>query len=301
MTRKILNALIVALLAYTACSCSSLKGKSTAISGDSGTVSEAGTGTPVVTYPDRSSGSTTLTKAESPTAGSPLSGQMAGEWTITAAGKYHIQQDEDMPYIYFDESDGRFYASNGCNVLNGDFKADAQSNVTFSNVLSTMADCPDLAYLKDINSALRDGSSVKMKVETDGKATIAYLMSKSGTKLLTLRRHNTDELNGKWRVSQIEALKVDDDQVNIFLDIPEKSIHGNTGCNYFNGQITVDPEKANSISFSQMAVTMKACPNSDVEMAMLVALEETASYSLSGSTLRLLSARGKTVMTLVRE
>lgn len=314
MTKKIHKffhrALIVTAIALLVSSCSVLSKKSSGVSGDSGTTEKSETPTvaasPTTSTQKRPSSTkkqpSTTTKTPSSTKkNSSLMGQLNGEWIIVQAGKYSINQDEDMPYIYFDENDNKFYASNGCNILNGEFMINEQSELTFSNILSTMAICPDLDYPSSINNVIKEGSSHKVKLEKDEKGTIAYLTNSSGKKLLTMVKHNDELLNGEWEVVQIGNKKIgNQDRPNIFLDIPEKTVHGNTGCNYFNGVLHLDPNSPNSISFSQMAVTMRACPNQEVERLMLVALEEAYSYSLSGNSLKLLDSSKKTVITLRR-
>lgn len=232
---------------------------------------------------------------------SALAGKLSGEWTIIQAGKHKIEQDEDMPYICFEESTGKFYASNGCNILNGQFQTPSETSMTFSQVISTMMSCPDLEYPSTIDKALRDGNTVSISFETHGKETYCYFKGSNGDTLLTLRRHNMEQLNGQWEVSEIEGKKIHLPEVNIFFDIPELSVHGNTGCNYFNGEILIEPGISNSISFSQMAVTMRACPNSDIERRFLVALEQVTTYSFSGKTLRLLTDNNRTLIVLKRK
>lgn len=232
---------------------------------------------------------------------SPLLGKMNGEWVIVGVGQNTIVRDANMPYIYFDESDSRFYASNGCNTLNGTYKLSG-SNVTFANGLSTLQECPDVAYTSDISKALGDGVTLAANYEHKGQESYIYLRNRSGANVLTLRRHNMETLTGQWIVSEIEGEKINDPELNIFIDIPELKVHGNTGCNYFNGSVLIDPVYPNSISFSQMGVTMRMCEKSDLERKYLVALEQAQSYRLSdANTLLLLNDHGKTVLTLKRD
>ncbi len=43
-----------------------------------------------------------------------------GEWTVASVGEIKIETEENVPYVNF-APDGRFYASDGCNVINGDY------------------------------------------------------------------------------------------------------------------------------------------------------------------------------------
>lgn len=232
---------------------------------------------------------------------------IGGEWIIVGVGDEQIHQDSDMPYVIFSDSEEKFYASNGCNIINGDYKYTPGDNaesgvITFDHVLSTMAYCPDITYQQAISVVLNEGVTVKCQIRQQGRESYMELRSNSGDLLLTLRRHNLEVINGQWKVAQIGDKKYDGDQMNVFFDIPELRIHGNTGCNFFNGIIEIDPNEASAISFTSMGVTMKMCENADVERSMLVALEETTGYSLTdNSTLELKDASGATVMLLKRE
>lgn len=233
---------------------------------------------------------------------SPLS-LIGGQWLIIETNGYEIMLDEDMPYVIFSEAEGRFYAYNGCNMINGDYSLKDEKSLWFSNVLSTMQLCPDTPYETAITKVFGDGKSVSIKIAKEGNESYLYFYDSNRMQLMKLRRHNLEVLNGQWAVAEIENEEVDGDEVNVFLDLPELKIHGNTGCNYFNGLITPDPSEPSSISFSQMAVTMKICPNQEIERLMLVGLEETKTYSLmnNNNTLLLKDEDGKTRLKLIRK
>lgn len=228
---------------------------------------------------------------------------ISGDWTIVKAGDTEISLDDGMPYLIFSDSEGRFYAFNGCNYINGDYTYDqANGKITFANVVSTMADCPDIDFPSSISVVLNEGVSVKTSITEKGRESYMELMSNSGDALMTLRRHNLEVANGQWRIESIDGKKIDAEGLNVFLDIPAMKIHGNTGCNFFNGEIEIDPSEPSSIAFTRMGVTMKMCENAELERTMLVALEETTSYSLKGSdSLELKNSSGKTILKLVRE
>lgn len=227
---------------------------------------------------------------------------ISGEWTIVKVAGEGITLDEGMPYVIFSDSEGRFYAFNGCNYINGDYSYDqANGKIQFANVVATMADCPDIDFSNSISVIFNEGVSVKSSISEKGRESYMELKSNSGDALMTLRRHNLEVANGQWRVEEINGKRVDSSELNVFLDIPEMKIHGNTGCNYFNGEIEIDPTEPSSISFTRMGVTMRMCDNTELERTMLVALEETTSYSLYGDTLDLKNTTGKNLIKLERE
>lgn len=228
--------------------------------------------------------------------------QLSGEWTIIKVGKTEIPYEDEMPYLIFDEKQWVFYASNGCNVLNGNFVYDGEYGIKFGTVASTMRYCPEVKYDSEINAVLSDGNLVTAKLEQSGRETYLSLLNRQGQTVMRLRRHNLDFMNGQWDVTRIGDNDVKDEGVNIFFDIAERKVHGNSGCNYFNGSIEIDPYRSSSISMKNMAVTMRSCPNLDTEMKFLVALEQVTQVKTSGhNTLHLLDRQGHTVLTLHRE
>lgn len=223
---------------------------------------------------------------------------LAGEWNIVAVGKTSITDREDMPYLNFDR--GNVYGSNGCNILNGNYKLDA-GRLSFSHVASTRRYCPDVPFEHDINVVVADGTSYPVRIERVGHESYLYLMGGNGNKLLTARRHNMGFLNGQWQVTSIDGKEIDDEECNIFFDIAEGKVHGNTGCNYFNGSVYINSDRSNALELSNMGVTRMACYKTEQQTAMLVAMEQTAS-AIQGSDGRvmLLDKNGKKLITLRR-
>lgn len=224
---------------------------------------------------------------------------LAGEWLIVKAGTEDIAEEEDMPYINFDPAENRYYAYNGCNYLNGAIILD-ERHVTFANSISTMRYCADKGYDVAILTALNDNKPMRITFRQSDGASFIDLYGGSKDTSLTLRRHNMEFLNGHWRVTEING-NAPEVAADIFFDIAELKIHGNTGCNYFNGVIYIDPSHGNAIDFSQMGVTRMACPNTQQETAMLVALEQTVTATrLSSSTTQLADRNGKVLIKLQR-
>ena len=229
-----------------------------------------------------------------------LSKALAGEWSVLEVAGTKVDAEENVPYVSFVPAENRFYASNGCNILNGSYSL--KGNVlTFSNILSTLKMCADAPYESAINAAISEGRPVKALLKEIGSETYLYLNDNSGAPLMTLCRHNMEFLNGQWRVTAIDGKAIDDEEANVFFDIPSLKVHGNTGCNYFNGEILIDPSVPNSISFSGMGVTRMACYKGDQERLMLVALEETVTaLPVNKNTVALANADGCQVLTLTR-
>lgn len=229
-----------------------------------------------------------------------LDKDIAGEWAITKVGDIKVTVEEDAPYLTFAPAEGRFYSSNGCNILNGNYKTTGNT-IEFGKVLSTMKYCADVPFEQGISSVLTDGNKVKVLIKQIGKETYMYFNDNSGKALMTLVRHNMQFLDGQWQVTAINGKRIDDEEANIFIDVASLKVHGNTGCNYFNGEILINPDEPNSISFSGMGVTRMTCPNIAQERLMLVALEETTSaVKVNDNTVAFANSRGQQVLTLTR-
>lgn len=251
--------------------------------------------------PDKSSSETKQSQNHAMAADeAKLRANLGCEWTIVKVGDKKISRDEDMPYLYLDTADGKLYGSNGCNVINGNFSVSGRK-ITFSNVLTTMRYCPDCDFDTDINAVIADGRTVNALLVNAGKETFLYFNASDGKSLLTLVRHGLKFLDGQWQVHTVNGKTIDDEEANIFFDLASLKVHGNTGCNYFNGEILLNPERADALSISGMGVTRMACPKGDQEREMLVALEETvAAVKGSDDTAILIGEGNKPLITLKR-
>lgn len=221
-----------------------------------------------------------------------------GEWRIIKVGDTKISGDEDMPYINFEAATGRFYSSNGCNLLNGDYKVDGDK-IEFKSVISTMKYCGWMKYDTAINAVISEEAPVRVAVSRLGNEYYLTFYSLAGKELMVASRDNMGFLNGNWQIVKVKGNEINDEEATIFIDVPALKVHGNTGCNYFNGTIYINPEKSNAIDFSNMALTRMACPKFEQEQAIMLALEETATALDRGDgNAILLDSAGKELMTL---
>lgn len=223
-----------------------------------------------------------------------------GEWTIYKVDGKALTGDE-RPYITFDAENSRFYGSNGCNTINGDYNLGG-TTLSFSNVISTMRACADAPFEYAINRALDKVSGYA--VGKKGHESYMNLTGADGQTLMVLRKHNMDFLNGTWRVTLLSGKPVeleDDESMRLVVDIPELKLHGNTGCNILNGNLLVDPDKKNAIQFHNVVTTRMACRDQQQETAFLLALEAVdAATAIGDDSVALLDDEGKTVITLRR-
>lgn len=223
---------------------------------------------------------------------------VGGSWTIIQVGKTTIDRDEDMPYIVFVPGDGSFYANNGCNTLNGAYSI-SDDKILFHNVLTTMRLCPDVTFDHEINTIICDEVATQLKISEVGSETILEFVSSAGKSLMSLRRGNLEFLNGQWNITSVAGLDSLKTAANVFFDLTDLKLHGNTGCNFINGEIYLDHRMANAVDFSNIITTLKMCQYPEQQTAILVALEETESAISDGADkVLLLDASGKILMEL---
>lgn len=218
--------------------------------------------------------------------------QLAGEWTIKKLRGKNISTSE-RAYINFDVTNAKIYGSNGCNFINGKFSLNGTS-ITFSDITATHKSCNDHSASRNIMKAIAETGNLIINEENG----IEYLVlrSKSNHELLRLKRNNFDFANGPWCVSEIAGESTSALDMRLVVDTDQLSIHGDTGCNIFNGIITIDGDKYHAIQFEDLISSRKPCENISYETALLVALEETVSARLDNDgRLLLIDNKGNVV------
>lgn len=250
------------------------------------------------------SAETIAAKADSASvAGDDLKGVIAddfslnGEWTVYSV-RGNVVTGEERPYVTFDIPAKRFYGNNGCNYINGDLTVAVNHAVKFDNMISTMKMCQDDQFQYLINLALNDVVSYSARYEKP--ITFLDLKDAAGQTVLVLRRHNMDFLNGGWKVTELNGTPlVQEDDATMTFDTADLKIHGTTGCNIFNGEMFIDPDKTDSLQILQLVTTRMMCAPDSRETEFLLALEsvETARRQSDG-TVVLYSADGNQLFKL---
>lgn len=211
-----------------------------------------------------------------------ISHVLYGEWTVADVGGTAVT-GENRPYVIFDKSQGnnpfvvRCYANDGCNTINGTYAVTPGGSMKpSSDMASTLRMCPDAPYEMAVGLALHNVTNYK--IEAVGRDYILYFNDAQGKTLMTLRKSDIGFMNGAWKVTRIgnQDLKADS-ETEMVIDLAELKVHGNAGCNIFNGSIYVAPDKQNSLQFRDLATTRMTCPDIATERAFLVALEDRKS------------------------
>lgn len=228
-------------------------------------------------------------------------GVVKGDWAIESVnGKDAV--GEKAPFIKFVPSEKRIYGSNGCNVINAAYQCNpADSTMRFGDIASTMMLCHKEGLTDvEINQALAQTRYYTWSVADSNY--YLYFFDATNHEVMRLMHQNFQFLNGTWRVTRIGETPIDVAEMKMVIDVDEGKIHGNTGCNIYNGSMEIDMEQANSISFSGIAMTRMACPPGvTYETEFIVALEDvSAAKPVSPTEVILYDDAQKEVMRLQR-
>lgn len=232
----------------------------------------------------------------------PADFSLNGEWTIYSV-RNNMVTGEERPYITFDLAAKRFYGSNGCNIVNGDITLSDKDGLKLDNIIATMKMCSDAPFEYLINLALSEVSSYSARQV--GPNTFLDLKGNGGSVIMVLRRHNMDFLNGAWAITSLNGTPMPaegaEDAATMTINIPDLQIHGTTGCNIFNGQLFIDPDKNNSMQFVNIGTTRMACPPNSRETEFLLGLEMVETAKATGTdTIAMYSADGKLIFEMRR-
>ncbi len=224
---------------------------------------------------------------------------LSGDWAIeTVLGKKAV--GETAPYIKFVPGENRIYGNNGCNILNGSYTSSyIDKTISFSHLATTMMMCGQ-SNLTDVEIGEALGLTVKYTVEkSKDSESILRFYDASGREVMQLMHRDFHFLDGTWAVIAIDGEKVNIEGMKVALDVDEKKMHGNTGCNIINGELETDMDAANSISFSKIGMTRMACPDSGWETRMTMALEEAVTAEkINTDEIAFLGSNGREVMLL---
>lgn len=224
-----------------------------------------------------------------------------GHWFIRTVGSVKLSgyEDEEWPFIEFVPAEGRFYGNNGCNIINGSYKVGSAQTLTLSHVATTLMLCQGDTLEFPIARAIDAVRSFSVTTEANG-STLLSLHNDKNLTVMTLRKSDIDFLNGAWKVASINGKTVDNPDCRLVFDTAEGTVHGDTGCNILNGQLTRELQVSGSIGFSNLATTRRMCPDIQTEQSLLIALEEVKSARKTDAGVDLLDAQGQTLIRLTK-
>ena len=112
---------------------------------------------------------------------------------------------------------------------------------------------------------------------------------------------NNVKLDGKWEITAISGETVEATETAPYLEFntATNEVHGHTSCNLMNGSYTLDKKK---LTFGNMATTMMAGPDMELEREILDAINKSASVKpVSGERLQIFDANGNLLMELQKK
>lgn len=124
--------------------------------------------------------------------------------------------------------------------------------------------------------------------------TVLFIMSCDETKKVIDVAGNV-QLSGKYNITEIGGNTIEENAPHISFFALDKTIRGNTGCNSFFGNYTLD---LYALSFNEIGSTEMACdqPIMDVENAFFNALSNAGSYDIQDKVLTLYSKTDRAVL-----
>jgi heat shock protein HslJ len=227
---------------------------------------------------------------------------IAGKWYVRTVGSMTLSgiEDDQWPYLDFVESEKRFYGTNGCNILNGEYRIVSPDSLSLINVASTMRLCPSDSLSYPMNLAINAVAAYSVTKSKKG-ITLLALKDNQNKVVMTLSKSDIDFLNGAWQVVAVNGKEVDVKEARLIFDTIEGHISGNAGCNSLRGVLSRNPKVENSIQISDLITTRMACPNLATESALLIALEETLDAKVDGDEHVILTdAAGRVLVKLKR-
>lgn len=187
-----------------------------------------------------------------------------------------IQFSNDQP--------AKVSGSTGCNRIMGSAVMDGANRLKFSALATTKMACQGnseselMSALSNVNNYAIADTQLILKQDT---TIIARLNGVSP---------ETDQLSGSWELNYISSTRIafaglyPDKKPVISFNFAEKAIMGNTSCNGFSSQYSMN---GNTIKFADGLKTMIFCEGGGEE-AFLNMLKKVNRYSVSENTLNFL-------------
>lgn len=253
---------------------------------------------------DNNSGDISNRSAYSRTMSAPSNaGRIYGEWIILSANGRTINLRDSAPYININSTDKKIYGEIGVNVINATFDVPEKGAISISDVEATRMPSSNVREENDIKTGLSEACTYTIAKK---KNDIYYLdiLDKRGNVVIHAKRHNADIMSGVWKLDRLNGNDISSQNLEIVVDVPELKIHGNSGCNIFNGDIGLDRNKDWFIQFQNIIMSRMRCDESKmaVERDLMVALEEVEIIKRenNGKTIRLLD-KNKTEILLLKK
>ncbi|AFL79623.1 heat shock protein [Aequorivita sublithincola DSM 14238] len=213
------------------------------------------------------------------------------KWVLETLEGKKIDTPKSGEEISFtmDAKENRISGYSGCNRFFGNFKLEDGNRINFSALGATKMACPDKAFNESefleifglADNYTITGNILSLNVGKRAPlATFRKLENKSET--ITEKYWKLKTLEGQNVVMSKNQAK----EIYFMLKTDDNRVTGFAGCNTMMGSYTL--EEGNRIRFSQMATTLMACPDVNVNEAEFLKIFELAdNYTINGDTLSL--------------
>jgi len=211
-------------------------------------------------------------------------------WTLSkldGATLENSEQNGQTIHFTLHSEDNRVSGYSGCNTFMGIYTVEKGNRISFSQLASTRMACPD-SQIKE--QEILDIFNLADNYSTSGN-TLTLNKAKRAPLAVFYKSHTEKITEKYWKLKTLEGeeFQMADNQereIYFMLKTNENRLEGFSGCNMFAGSYTL--EEGHRIRFTQMASTMKACPDVDVnESEFLKVFELTDNYSIKDDILSL--------------
>ena len=140
-----------------------------------------------------------------------------------------------------------------------------------------------------------------MRFEKGVKELSTELKNKTVSITYDAEKTDVKKLEGKWNIVEVKGEKILKEGLpNMEFDMKDNKVHGNAGCNIFNSTVVLDDQDISSITINPAATTMMACPDMEIEDAILKAMGNVKGVKAgqSENEMLLVDADGNVLMVL---
>lgn len=200
--------------------------------------------------------------------------------------------------IILNQADHKITGFSGCNHFNGNYNLENGYRLRFSEIASTTMTCPNSRFNE---SQLLEALNMTDNFRIQNKKL--YLNVGKRAPLAVFKKIDFQEkIVGKyWKLTKLEDrdIKMTENQereIYFSLKNVDQKITGFAGCNTMSGKYKLIG--GNKVSFSKIGVTMKLCPNDNInESKFLKVFELAKNYTIHNDKLSLNDKNHKPLAT----
>ncbi|WP_246125952.1 META domain-containing protein [Bizionia myxarmorum] len=198
------------------------------------------------------------------------------------------ESDQDIHFM-LNSKTMRVSGFSGCNTFMGTYKLEDGNRISFSELGSTRMACPD--------SKIDEAAILSVFETADNFRITNNTLELNKAKMTPLAIFKKSEMHDNpitekyWKLKILggKEVKMADNQereIYFMLKTNESQVTGFAGCNQITGAYTL--EDGNRIRFSNMGITLKACPDVVVDESQFLKVFELAdNYTITDDVLSL--------------